>query len=113
MLTWKYSEKNFVCRDKHGRTLTLIRGEDGGILFQAGSEKFFVDPGDIAKVVFQKPQLFKAGTIAFFDDDDEVLQYVCDGRQISLLVDVSKEYKDTFYFMFSIFKDNGFEVSVL
>ena len=111
MLTWSYSAKQLSIEDKKlDRTLTLIRGDDGGIIFRSGSEKFEIDPNDIGFVFFEEPKLFKKGTICFFDENEEVLVYICDGRRISLVIEVTKEYKDLFYAFFSIFKDNGFEV---
>ena len=113
MLTWSYSAKQFSIEDKKlDRTLTLIRGEDGGIIFRSGSEKFEIDPNDIGFVYFEEPKLFKKGSICFFDEDGEVLVYICDGRKIGLVIEVTKEYKDLFYAFFSIFKDNDFDIKV-
>ncbi len=109
---WSYRQKeiSISCCIAASSTLTLVRGEDNGIIVSKDDLTFAVDPDDIAKVIFMEPKLFKKGWIAFYDSNDDVLNYICDGRSIDLAWHINKKDKDIFFAIFSIFKENGFEV---
>jgi hypothetical protein len=53
------------------------------------------------------------GDITLFDSDNDVLKYVCEGREIPLMIDVKRKDKDVMHAILDIFSRNGFEVMKL
>ena len=112
VLDWSYSDKQVELIDhKYNRKLILVRGNDGGIFAVCYGKKFKIDPDDIDHVFFEEPKFFKAGTIAFFDSDGDVLEYTVDGlrNNVALVFDVKRKEKNSFYAMFKLLQDNGFK----
>ncbi len=112
MLVWSYQEKEF--KIGHNPSLTIIRGEKDGLIFKKDNLSFAIDPQDINHIIFEKPTLFKKGMVAFFDSDGQVLTYICDGRRIPLVLEVTRDdtnKKDgNFYIVYSILNENGFKL---
>ena len=117
MLNWGGSKYNEVCvKDKKGYgSITLVRGENGGIIAEFFGKRFRVDPKDISYVLLDAPGFFKSGMVAFFDSDGDVLEYVVEGdtaNPIPLVVLVGRKDKEAFYFACKVFKDNGFDCHI-
>ena len=114
MLEWQYDTDEIgIYDDKYGCELALVRGEDGGIFFRQGEDVFEIKEEDIKYVAFEEPKFLKKGTIAFFDEDEEILAYVCDGRVIKCIIDVTKKQKNEFYAIFDVLNNNGIETLAL
>ena len=108
-LKWNLNTTKLVVYDKK-LDKALVFDRDEGISFYCGDHAFTVDPSIIASAYMDKPRLFKKGVIALFDADDEVIQ--CEGINLGVAVSVSRKYKDDFYLMYSVLKDNGIDVTV-
>ena len=111
MANWVWNlqrEKLVVYDEKLDKALDFDRD---GISFYVGDKSFTVDPSIVASAYMEKPGfLFKKGVIALFGDDDEVIP--CEGINLGVAVRVYKKYKNDFYLMYSVLKDNGIEVTV-
>ena len=107
---WDFPEENIILEDaKAGFKLQLIK--NGGIVVHVGNIWFEVNPNDIKFVFFRPPKLFKAGSVALFSHEDDVLYYDVEGFKSSLplVFDVKKNQKDIFNLLLVAFKENGFE----
>lgn len=107
---WDFAEENIILEDtKSGFKLQLIK--NGGIVVHVGNIWFEVKLSDIKFILFQSPKLFKAGTVALFSHEDDVLYYDVEGFKSSLplLFDVKRNQKDIFNLLLLAFKENGFE----
>lgn len=112
VFTWPYATDAIEIYDaKMDWGMRLERG--AGLVFKCDDLIFDVDLNDIACVCYTEPGLFKVGDITLFDSDNDVLKYVCEGREIPLMIDVKRKDKDVMHAILEIFSRNGFEVMKL
>ena len=112
-ISWQYNLDELSYYDEKTRMKFIIRrGNNGGIYFQVGSSVFEVKDSDINYVFFSEPKFFKEGLIACFDHSGNVLKYNLNGRSVAIVVGIKRKYKDIFYAMFSVLKNNGYNVKV-
>ena len=107
---WDFAEENIILEDTNaGFKLQLIK--NGGIVVHVGNIWFEVDPNDINFVFFRQPKLFKAGSVALFDSEDDVLYYDVEGfnNPLPLIFDVKRKQKGILNTLLSVFKGNGFD----
>lgn len=110
--TWPYSFETATLWDaKCDWAMELQRG--GGLTFKCDDLIFDVDLNDIACVCYTEPGLFKVGDITLFDSDNDVLKYVCEGREIPLMIDIKNKDKKDLHIVLELFERNGFEVMKL
>ena len=79
-----------------------------GIFFDVDGELCEVTLDDIHHIWMFEPKLFKEGYISFYGSDDEFLQ---NDDGFSAVIDVTRKFKDEFYLIYSVLKDNGFDIN--
>ncbi|MBQ7339537.1 MAG: hypothetical protein IJW43_01640 [Clostridia bacterium] len=94
---------------KYGAKL-IMRESEGILVSLFNSGEVQIDRSKAKKVLVCEPKLLKKGLFAFMSENEEPLSQPAGELNIPLVFEFSKRDSDTFYLMYSVLKDNGFEM---
>jgi hypothetical protein len=109
---WNLSSDELVVYDKD-TDLAIVFSRDDGVNMVYDNEAYYIDPADIHHVLMVEPKLLKKGMIAIYADDDNMFYLDNGSVKFHAVVEFGKKYKDAFYLIYSVLRDNGIDMLLL